>query len=157
MSSFAADAAVNALDDQTVRALLTEEGFNPMTSTRKMRMDTIPWIMFAAGEISECVVIYFILVVPIVAMKIFMETFPWLLQQEHFEVVQWLILNRALSSPLHHHNKSGINNYTMRRALRPKPNCNYDKRLAILSWAQDIVTAHANIILCLKGTIIGKI
>jgi len=71
----------------------------------------------------------------------------------HFPVVQWLILNGALSSPLRRRTRSSIHNYTMRRALRPgNMYCKYDPRRTVLAWAQNAVTAHDNITVLLTGT-----
>ena len=74
---------------------------------------------------------------------------------EHFEVVQWLIRNGALS--VSSDNAGVIDDATMRRDLYPQrvfENWSYDRRLTVLSWAQDAVTNHDNVELFFKGTII---
>ena len=77
------------------------------------------------------------------------------LYNEHFEVAQWLIRNRALS--LSSDDAGVIDVATMRRDLLPHrifENWSYDRRLTVLSWAQDAVTNHDNVELFFKGTII---
>ena len=77
------------------------------------------------------------------------------LYNEHFAVAQWLIRNGALS--VSSDDAGVIDDATMRRDLYPQrvfENWSYDRRLTVLSWAQDAVTNHANVELFLKGTIL---
>ena len=69
---------------------------------------------------------------------------------EHFEVAKWLILNGALAP--HDDGFSGsIDDMIMRRDLSSNY-VDYNKQLALLSWAQDAVTTHDNFQLFLTGT-----
>ena len=70
------------------------------------------------------------------------------LRNGHFHVAQWLTRNEALSSPRDAVDGGGIDDRVVRNDLDPnKPHYpwRYDKRLPILSWAQDAVTNHDNI------------
>ena len=59
----------------------------------------------------------------------------------YLHVVRWLILNGALSSPLRRRrNRNSIHTYTLRRAMRSAEG--YDKRLPILTWAQNAIATH---------------
>ena len=71
----------------------------------------------------------------------------------HFDVVHWLILNGALA-PRDDVDGGGIDDMVMRNDLRQHDCWRDDERLPILSWAQNAVTTHDNILLFLKGTII---
>ena len=77
------------------------------------------------------------------------------LHNGHFHVIYWLILVGALA-PRNDVDGGGIDNMLMRRELRDETGRNWraDKRLPILSWAQDAVATHANVVqLLLTGTI----
>ena len=70
----------------------------------------------------------------------------------HFEVAKWLILNGALAPHVDVFSGS-IDDMIMRRDLSYESNyVDDDKRLALLSWAQDAVTTHDNFQLFLTGT-----
>mmetsp|Transcript_32990 Transcript_32990/g.38005 ORF Transcript_32990/g.38005 Transcript_32990/m.38005 type:complete len:341 (+) Transcript_32990:56-1078(+) len=75
------------------------------------------------------------------------------LKNGHEKLVKWLIRNGALSR-----DGAIIDDMTMRNDLcedyYEKWNC--DKRLNLLSWAQDAVTIHDHFGLFLKGTIISS-
>ena len=70
------------------------------------------------------------------------------LRNGHFHVAQWLTRNGALSSPRDAVDGGSIDARVVRNDLDPnKPHYpwDYDKRLPILSWAQDAVTNYDNI------------
>ena len=71
----------------------------------------------------------------------------------HFHVAQWLILNEVLSARNYY---GVIDDTIMRNNLYPTGYFFWkdDKRLPLLSWAQDAVTTHNNFNIFLKGTII---
>ena len=74
------------------------------------------------------------------------------LRYGHFDVVQWMILNEALSTP---RDVDGVIDDTiMRNDLRPVSGASwdYDKRRTVLSWAQNSVAAYENVKLFLTGT-----
>ena len=77
------------------------------------------------------------------------------LYDNHFEVVQWLIRNGALTPP-RDGGGGGIDNMVMRRDLGQNhyENQQDDRRLTVLLWAQDAVTLHDNVQLCLTGAIL---
>lgn len=77
------------------------------------------------------------------------------LYNNYVEVGKRLILNGALFS---RYNGVVIDARIMRNDLRPVSGIvwNDDKRLSLLSWAQDAVTTHENVIFILKGTIVSS-
>ena len=75
------------------------------------------------------------------------------LQRGHVDVAKWLIRNDALSSPRDDNAGGDIDDEIMRRDLDPRDwDWVDDHRSALLSWAQDAVTAHDNIQLFLTST-----
>jgi len=72
-------------------------------------------------------------------------------EKKRFEVVKWLILHGALSRS--NNDDSVIDDHTMRMDLAQAHGWDCDKRLKILSWAQDVVTTHDKLKLFLFGTI----
>ena len=73
----------------------------------------------------------------------------------YFDVVHWLILNGALASR-DDVDICIIDDIVMRRDLGQHDSWSEDKRLPILSWAQDAITTHDMIQLFLKGTILSS-
>ena len=73
------------------------------------------------------------------------------LLNRRFQVAQWLILKGALA-PLGDVDGGGIDDAIMRRDLRQDKKWRADKRLPLLSWAHDAVTAHENFQFFLTGT-----
>ena len=72
----------------------------------------------------------------------------------HFEVVYWLILNGALASG-DDVEGGGIDDAIMRRDLRLGRFWREDRRSTVLSWAQDTVATHDNVVqLLVTGTIV---
>ena len=68
-----------------------------------------------------------------------------------FQVAQWLILKGALA-PRDDVDGGGIDDAIMRRDLRQGRNWCFDRRLPLVSWAHDAVTAHENFQFFLTGT-----
>jgi len=77
---------------------------------------------------------------------------------KHFIVVQWLILNGALTSRFDDINGGGIADMVLRRDLRQSRRrriWDYDKREKVQAWAQDIVTNHDTVVtVLLTGMIV---
>ena len=75
------------------------------------------------------------------------------LYNDHFEVVQWLILNGALSSPHDDVNGGGIDDAIVRREFRIGEAWYWedDERLPVLLWARNAVKIYNNIQLLLRG------
>ena len=75
---------------------------------------------------------------------------------DHFDVIQWLILNGALSSPDDDVNGGGIDDAILRRDLRQEDddNWDHDRRLNVLSWARNAVIIYNDIQLLLKGALV---
>ena len=74
----------------------------------------------------------------------------------HVDVVQWLILNGALSSPRDDVNGGGIDDAIVRREFRIGVAWYWedDERLEILSWARNAVKIYNNIQLLLRGVLV---
>ena len=73
------------------------------------------------------------------------------LHNDHVAIWKWLIRKGALASRTI---EGVMDDATLRKNLRPLDNCSWeeDKRRAILSWAQDAVTAHEHFQLFVTGT-----
>ena len=73
----------------------------------------------------------------------------------HIEVVYWLIQNGALAPLGDDVDGGGIDDMVMRRDFLQSRFWRDDKRLPILSWAQDSVARHTKVVqLLLTGTIV---
>ena len=80
------------------------------------------------------------------------------LYNDHFDIVEWLIRNGALSSSPHDAVDGGvIDDAIMRRDLRQETGDHWqeDKRLTVLAWAQISVAAYENVNVFLTGTLVS--
>ena len=71
------------------------------------------------------------------------------LENGHFEVVQWLILNGALSLPQDGYGV--VDDAIMRSDLRQGRIWREDRRRTVVSWARGAVTTHDNVTVLLTG------